>query len=772
MQRPTANDFDHASLEAMMERYRAELLRYQRATPPGKPTLAQNYETSERGRSTQTVITDHSSTAQLNTEVVQVRPAQKKAESTPAAQPALENKKAAAQPETRREKLIVDTPPIMLPALTPRFDTAIQREQETTIILPQTAFQEAVPQPTAPALSPNPATRQPTAPALSPNPATRQQTATAVLPNPATRQPTAPAVSPDPATRQLTAPAVLPNPATPQPTESALSPTPAASQPAAPSVSPIPAAPQPPVNAALEGTAVNPVQRSASAQWQSQPQPLNTAVASSRQPLSPQEIAQVPKLAGAPIPQSVIDSITGPELQNSVPLPQPAVNRIAGPTLQNSTTFPQPAVNSGAAPIPQSSGGFPQPAINSSAQPAPQNSVVIPQPFNEPPNVAALAAQSRPMPRTPNIQPEQAPAPTKNERAVAPVETSEPGCIAHTEFEKGTGAYGVFRPYERMGKYTLASFLQTPGEAVQTLVRFAADAPTGSADAIRCRRSFTVKFFCREGEYDLFGMHLPVSVGTTEKTLSDCCAASRADPKTGLRTRSAFWEFLVTHREALHATLWLYSDLGTIGSYRTIDGYGLPCLWVNAKNERRAVRPRWLSRQRPQTLTRFEAEELAGSDPDAVARDLAQSLQSGERPQYELSIQVIEPEQFATLPFDPFDPTALWPAEQFKPQRIGLLTLERLPDDVLAELDITRFGPENIIPGIEHVPAPVIKGGDNFTQVRQYLRSLGEFSRHRLIDNLSEELLRLPPLLLEQVLILFSQADLEFGQAMTLALGG
>ncbi|MDD3203714.1 MAG: catalase, partial [Pygmaiobacter massiliensis] len=292
------------------------------------------------------------------------------------------------------------------------------------------------------------------------------------------------------------------------------------------------------------------------------------------------------------------------------------------------------------------------------------------------------------------------------------------------------------------------------------------------ADAIRCRRSFTVKFFCREGEYDLFGMHLPVSVGNTEDTLTDCCAASRANPKTGLRTRAAFWEFLVTHPEALHATMWLYSDLGTIGSYRTIDGYGLPCLWVNAKNEHRAVRPRWLSRQRPQTLTRFEAEELAGSDPDAVARDLDSSLQMGERPQYELSIQVIEPDQFATLPFDPFDPTAIWPTDQFNLQRIGLLTLERPPDDAQTELNCARFQPENIIPGIEHVSAPAQKSGDDFAQVQQYFRSLGEFSRHRLIDNLTEELLRLPPLLLEQVLILFSRADLEFGQAVTLALGG
>ncbi len=623
MQRPTANEFDHASLEAMMERYRAELLRYQRATPPGKPTLAQNLESSERSRPVQAVTSASQTVVQPKAEN-QMRPVQQKAElKPPAAQAVFENKKIAVQPEVRRERVVVDTPPIMLPTLTPRLNTLVPIEEQT-IPIRQAPVQETVPQMLE----------------ISP--------------------PAAPAP-----------PAVL--------------------------APPLPDMPQ---LSEMRGT-----------------------VAEAPSANNGQQPPQVP-------PQQQIENTA----QNAAPFIAVADKRpeMAGEPLKSDQE------------------------INS-----------MPQNFAAPPAAVPL--------RLPQVMPEQAPAPPvsiRKERAFEPVKTEETGCIAHTEFEKGTGAYGVFRPYERMGKYTLASFLQTPGEAVQTLVRFAADIPVGGADATRCRRSFTVKFFCREGEYDLFGMHLPVSVAATEKALDECCAASRANPKTGLRTRAAFWEFLVTHPEALHAAMWLYSDLGTIGSYRTIDGYGLPCLWINARGERRAVRPRWLSRQRPQTLTRFEAEELAGSDPDAVARDLAQSLQAGERPQYELSIQVIEPDQFAALPFDPFDPTAIWPAEQFKIQRIGLLTLERLPDDVQIELDRARFQPENIIPGIEHVPAPALKQGDDFSQVQQYLRSLGEFSRHRLIDNLSEELLRVPPLLLEQVLILFSRADLEFGQAMTLALGG
>lgn len=616
MQRPTANDFDHASLEAMMERYRAELLRYQRATPPGKPTLAQNLETSEKGR-----------IDRISTVAEQKPAAPPTAEIKPMTTQTIESRRTVVKPEVRRDKVLVDSPPIIL--LTPQSDESTDNEEK---------------------------------------------------------------VSMAPPTPDLVC-------------EPEISETPA--QPAMPLDLPAPPFANLPGIIYKEAKIENIM-----AQDITQPPPESSKTASTRSeiPLGP----EVCTPDAVPIAQSTIDSHT--EQRPQIVLPPPVLE-------------------------------------------------VPPTPFVPPTPVVPPTPMS-------HVQPVQPPEPIAKNKSYAPVNTEQQGCIAHTEFEKGIGAYGVFRPYERMGKYTLASFLQTPGEAVQTLVRFAADVPMGSADAIRCRRSFTVKFFCREGEYDLFGMHLPVSVGTTENTLNDCCTTSRANPKTGLRTSSAFWEFLVTHPEALHATLWLYSDLGTIGSYRTIDGYGLPCVWVNAKNERRAVRPRWLSRQRPQTLTRFEAEELAGSDPDAVARDLVNGLQAGERPQYELSIQVIEPEQFASLPFDPFDPTAIWPAEQFKPQRIGLLTLERPPDDAQIELSCDRFQPENIIPGIEHVPASTQKKGGDFTQVQQYLRSLGEFSRHRLIDNLTEELLRLPPLLLEQVLILLSRADLEFGQALTLALGG
>ena len=343
-------------------------------------------------------------------------------------------------------------------------------------------------------------------------------------------------------------------------------------------------------------------------------------------------------------------------------------------------------------------------------------------------------------------------------------------CCGHTEYEKCIGSYGTFRPYEKLGHLTKASFLQNPGEPVEVLARFAADLPDGGADASRCRRSFSVKFFCKKGEYDLLGQHLPVTVGCEQQAVLACCATTRADPVTGLRSRSRFWEYVAENPVALNAAVWLYSDLGTIGSYRAIDGFCSPSVWTNSRGETRLARCCWLSRQRPQTLPRFESEELCGYDPDAVARDFVTAVTRGELPQYELAVQLLEPNR--SLPFDPYDPTLIWPQEIAPPRRIGLMTLNRLPERIHPDLDAGRFDASHLIDGIEAAPLALPAEGRELSQAGDHLRELSERERRRLIDNLCDELMQLPAELLEEILILFTKADLGFGQALTAALGG
>ena len=268
----------------------------------------------------------------------------------------------------------------------------------------------------------------------------------------------------------------------------------------------------------------------------------------------------------------------------------------------------------------------------------------------------------------------------------------------------------------------------------------------------------------------MFSSQLPITMGSSEQTLAECCDAMRADPVSGIRSKEPFWRFVLKHNEALSCVLWLYSDLGTPASYRAMDGFSPPCYWVNGAGEKSLVRTCWLSIRRPQTLNRIEAEELAGSDPDFLSRDLAAHIKQGEKPQYELAAQIIPYKRLASgLGFDPFDPTIQWPQGEFALQKLGLLTLEKMPGHFEKEVLRAEFKSENIISGIEY--APLLSSAE-LKNAAAHIRAMGEFSQKILIDNICEDLKTLPADLMEQVLILFTNADLEFGRALTMALGG
>ncbi len=76
---------------------------------------------------------------------------------------------------------------------------------------------------------------------------------------------------------------------------------------------------------------------------------------------------------------------------------------------------------------------------------------------------------------------------------------------------RGSGAHGYFQVYKSMSQFTCADFLQDPQLKTPVFVRFSTVAGgAGSADTVRDVRGFAVKFFTREGNYDLVGNNIPV----------------------------------------------------------------------------------------------------------------------------------------------------------------------------------------------------------------------------------------------------------------------
>src|SRR4026208_81428 len=76
---------------------------------------------------------------------------------------------------------------------------------------------------------------------------------------------------------------------------------------------------------------------------------------------------------------------------------------------------------------------------------------------------------------------------------------------------RGSAAHGQFQVYESMAEYTRADFLQDPTVKTPVFVRFSTVAGSrGSTDLARDVRGFAVKFYTREGNFDIVGNNIPV----------------------------------------------------------------------------------------------------------------------------------------------------------------------------------------------------------------------------------------------------------------------
>lgn len=287
---------------------------------------------------------------------------------------------------------------------------------------------------------------------------------------------------------------------------------------------------------------------------------------------------------------------------------------------------------------------------------------------------------------------------------------------------KGAGAFGCFQPCQCLAQYTCAEFLQNPNTITPVFVRFSTViGSVGSADTERDPRGFAVKFYTNQGIYDLVGLHLPVFFINDAMKFPDFVHSLKPSPMDNVRYPARFFDFASCSPETTHAVTWLYSDLGTIGSYRKIDGFGVNTyVWVNAQGKRHFVKYHWKSMQGTEQLTREEAIRLAGEYPDIATEDLYKAIAAGEKVRYELYVQLLDPDLEVLLPFDPLDATKLWDEAQFPLMKVGMLTLDRNPQNFFTQVEQSAFAPSNLVPGIELSNDKLLQG-----------RSFGYADAHR-----------------------------------------
>lgn len=290
---------------------------------------------------------------------------------------------------------------------------------------------------------------------------------------------------------------------------------------------------------------------------------------------------------------------------------------------------------------------------------------------------------------------------------------------------KGSGAYGSFTVTHDITRYTRAKLFSQIGKKTDLFARFTTVAgERGAADAERDIRGFAVKFYTEEGNWDLVGNNTPVFFLRDPLKFPDLNHAVKRDPRTNLRSATNNWDFWTLLPEALHQITIVMSDRGIPASYRHMHGFGSHTFsFINACNERFWVKFHFKSMQGIKNLTDAEAEAVIGKDRESHQRDLYESIESGDYPKWALKVQIMPEAEANLVPYNPFDLTKIWPHKDYPLIDVGIMELNRNPENFFAEVEQSAFNPASIVPGIGFSP-------DKMLQAR--LLSYGDAQRYRL----------------------------------------
>ena len=295
---------------------------------------------------------------------------------------------------------------------------------------------------------------------------------------------------------------------------------------------------------------------------------------------------------------------------------------------------------------------------------------------------------------------------------------------------RGYGAHGYFETYESLAKYTRADIFQRAGEKTPVFVRFSTVAGSkGSVDLARDVRGFAVKFYTKEGNWDLVGNNIPVFFIQDAIKFPDLVHSVKPEPDRGFpQAQSAhdnFWDFITLTPESMHMIMWVMSDRAIPRSLRFMQGFGVHTFrMINADGQSSFVKFIWKPKLGMQSVVWNEAVKINGADPDFHRRDLWDAIKSGDFPEWELCIQVFDQDFADQFDFDVLDPTKLIPEDVLPPIAVGRMVLDRMPDNFFAETEQVAFMTQNVPPGIDFSDDPLLQGR-NFSYLDTQLKRLG-----------------------------------------------
>jgi catalase len=305
---------------------------------------------------------------------------------------------------------------------------------------------------------------------------------------------------------------------------------------------------------------------------------------------------------------------------------------------------------------------------------------------------------------------------------------------------RGSAAHGYFELTDSLAEFSRAKILTEVGRKTEVFTRFSTVAGgAGSVDTPRDVRGFAVKFYTREGNWDLVGNNIPVFFIQDAIKFPDLIHAVKMEADRGYpqaaSAHDTFWDFIGLMPEATHMVMWAMSDRAIPRSLRMMEGFGVNTFrLLNDKDQATFVKFHWRPKLGLQSTCWDEALKIAGADPDYHRRDLHEAIAAGDFPEWEFGVQLLSQAEADALPFDILDATKLIPEELVPIRVVGRMVLDRNPDNFFAETEQAAFLPTNVPPGIDFSEDPLLQGR-LFSYQDTQLSRLGSVNFHQIPIN-------------------------------------
>jgi catalase len=281
---------------------------------------------------------------------------------------------------------------------------------------------------------------------------------------------------------------------------------------------------------------------------------------------------------------------------------------------------------------------------------------------------------------------------------------------------RATGVHGFFELTSSLKKYTTARILTKVGEKTPVFTRISTvTGGAGSVDTPRDVRGFAVKFYIKEGNWDLVGNNIPVFFIQDAIKFPDLIHAVKMEPDRGFpqsaTAHDTFWDFISLTPESMHMVMWTMSDRTLPRSLRMIEGFGIHSFrLINDAGESTFVKFHWRPTLGLQSTIWDETVKISGADQDFQRRDMFDAIAVGDFPEWEFAVQLFTQKEADDFPFDHLDATKLIPEELVPLKVIGRMVLDRWPNNFFAETEQVAYCPSHVVPGIDFSNDPLLQG--------------------------------------------------------------